>query len=291
MVIGNIICESSDSIRDSKIISETPRRVLAECTLQTADELNRNRRIYEAKELFPQITCPRTVELINAGYMRAESGHPLSKDLNRQQTIDPTNTCALFKKMWIDGKNVKGIFCGTNNQLGEALDLDLRDGYMPAWSLRALGSLEQTKKGAVVRNLKLITYDHVIYPSHPHAYTTRIIESGNIQTSNINDNIPSNLRKLLKENNILNEDALPAHLSAEYSNIIPITNEKIISYIKQESMNFNMIKESFDILYDNISLLENGNVQMQDKSGNIIIVNTERYIKSEIMNHCFYRLK
>ena len=61
------------------------------------EETNRNRRIYEFDELYREVYADRQQkELIPAGQLRAEAGHPMSKDLVRQQTIDPANTCAIF---------------------------------------------------------------------------------------------------------------------------------------------------------------------------------------------------
>lgn len=95
--IGYIICESSiTGFNKTNIIKEENGRILAEGILQTANEKNRNGRFYSSDELFPQLKAPRTTELLEAGYLRAELGHPLSNQLVRQQTIDDTRTCAQF---------------------------------------------------------------------------------------------------------------------------------------------------------------------------------------------------
>ena len=72
----------------------------------------------------------------------------MSKDLVRQQTIDPNNVVAYFLKLWTDGDYIMGNFRGSNLAIGEAFDQDLRDGFLPAWSLRALGGIEETARGA-----------------------------------------------------------------------------------------------------------------------------------------------
>lgn len=269
--LGYIICESGIKLEQPKIVTSNENRVIAEGIMQTADEKNRNGRIYEENELFPEITCARTKELIKAGYMRGEAGHPISKDLARQQNIDPSNVCVRYLEFWTKGKDVWARFKGTNNELGEAFDMDLREGCLPAFSLRALGSLENTAKGAVVRNLKFITYDHVIYPSHPNAYTSRLVsESSNLITTDDKNKYSS----------------LPDNMKYEYNTIEPIMNQDIINYIKEQSLGFKAIKESFDVFYDTIELLEGGrSVQMKDKIGNIIILPIENYIYSEIMEY------
>lgn len=266
--IGYMICESAATVSKIEIIKESTgnRRLIGRGTLQTADEKNRNGRFYCKEELFPELTCPRTVELINAGYLRAESGHPMSKDLVRQQTIDPSNVCAQFLKLWTEGLNVRADFKGTNNALGEAFNLDLLEGCLPAWSLRALGSIENTRRGAEVRNLKIITYDHVIYPSHPGAYTDGIVTEGG-------EIVDARGRKITAE-----KDATKAY-------ILPFTEESVINYIQTESANFKLIKECFDILYTSANMIDESHMQLIDSDGNVIVMNLEEYISNEIMNY------
>ena len=258
--LGYIICESAIAgMTETNIIKEENGRVIAEGILQTANEKNRNGRYYSREELFPQLRAPRTLELLEAGYLRAELGHPLSNELVRQQTIDDSRTCAQFLKLWTDGDNVWGRFRGTNNAFGEAFNKDLLDGCKPAWSLRALGTLVNTANGAEVRKLKIITWDQVIYPSHPAAYTQRLVtESAGFD----NDMV------------------------AQEARIIPVTNEKVIRYIQSESANFKYIKENFDFMYDSITLNEAGDkVQLTCKNGDILVVRLEKYISDEIMNY------
>lgn len=257
--IGYIICESAiPGFTETNIVKEENGKVIAEGILQTANEKNRNGRFYSSEELFPQLTAPRTLELLEAGYLRAELGHPLSNELVRQQTIDDSRTCAQFLKLWTDGDNIWGRFRGTNNAFGEAFNKDLLDGCKPAWSLRALGTLVQTNRGAEVRKPRIITWDQVIYPSHPQAYTQRLLT----ECANYGD-----------ENDLANQ-----------SKIIPITNQKIIDYIRSESANLKFVQENFDFMYDTVSVNEdNTSVTLTCNTGDIIVVNLENYIRNEIM--------
>ena len=267
--IGYIICESAIAqFTDTNIIKEENGKVIAEGILQTANEKNRNGRFYSSEELFPQLTAPRTLELLEAGYLRAELGHPLSNELVRQQTIDDSRTCAMFLKLWTEGDNVWGRFRGTNNAFGASFDADLRDGCKPAWSLRALGTLVQTARGAEVKKLRLITWDQVIYPSHPGAYTHRIVTEGAA----------------------IGESAIPDMKSAMFgedaNKIIPVTNQQVIDYIKSESANLKYFKEQFDFMYDTITVDEaQGYVSMTTKEGDIVGVRIENYILDEIRNY------
>lgn len=269
--IGYIINESAIAGFDhTNIIAEKNGKAIAEGVLQVAEETNRNGRIYPKSELFPQLQAPRTLELLEAGYLRAELGHPLSKDLARQQTIDDSRTCAMFLKLWTKGNEVWGQFRGTNNEFGRVFDLDLKDGCKPAWSLRALGRLEKSPRGMEVRGLRVITWDQVIYPSHRSAYTRSMV------TEAVNTHY---------RNGILTESADVFERSKE--KIIPIRNDDVISYIRSESKNLKYVENFFDFAYDNVDVnRESGVVTLTCNDGNLLIINLESYIHNEIMDYC-----
>lgn len=281
--IGFIICESdtTDELYPVKIIQEETteipgneyheshksRRLICEAVLQTAGIKNRNQRIYPAEELFPQLTCERTKQLLDHKQLLGECGHPLSTELARQQTIDEKLSCVRYLKFWTEGDHVMGWCKGTNNDLGETFDLDLREGCIPEFSLRALGSLEKTPQGAIVKNLRLITYDKVIFQSDRDAF----------------------MRKIVNENFIIDDGKMPRIPSEQKDILIPFNNEAVKKYIMSESANLKLIKDSFDIFYESINILPNGQVQMIDKIGNIMIVNLENYIQQEIMDYASKR--
>lgn len=274
--IGHVILETATlpiDISDSrnKIIRTAGDRVIGQGIVQEANMRNRNGRFYDSRDLFPQLTCPRTLELLSTGNMKAENGHPMSKELTRQQTIDPNNTVAVFLKFWTDGDFVMAEFLGDENEKGAAFDRELRKGRKPSWSLRALGRIEETSRGAEVKGIKLITYDRVIYPSHDKAYTQGIVTEafGGVE------------KPVVQEGSRLYVDETDSGI------VIPVTNESVINYIKSESKNFKTIKESFDLLYDDIELINRGTqVKLTDRAGGIFVMNLENYIHDDIMNHC-----
>lgn len=283
--IGYIINESAiPGFQETNIINQDKKgRLIAETKCQTADELNRNQRIYPEAELFPQLTCPRTRELLESGYMRGEMGHPLSNELVRQQTIDDTRTCVQFLKFWTEGKDVWARYRGTNNAFGKAINDDLADGCKPAFSLRALGNLVKTPRGSEVHNLRMITYDCVIYPSHPGAYTQRVLSSVN-ESAMLSEEKPH--LQIAAEAANLNYyyDVLQLHSEDK---VVPFYNSSVINYVKSESANFKFLKECFDFAYDTINLNEDGSrVSLKTKDGDTIVVNLEKYIQNDIMEYC-----
>ena len=268
--IGYVILESAPvEAPDVKIVSDsTNKRVIGEGILQTAEEENRNGRCYLRSDLEREIKAPRQIELLSTGNMLAENGHPMDTAMVRQQTIMPGNTVARFLKIWMDGNNVMGQFKGTNNSLGEEFDQDLREGVKPSWSLRALGSLESINGRNVVQNLRVITWDRVIYPSHPHAYTTRLVTESTTSLAEA-----SSINKM-------NKNGL----------LIPITNDSVLSYIKNESATIKSLLSQIDFMYESTSLINRGSqVRLVAKNGDIFVVNLEAHISNEIQNYCVNR--
>ena len=279
-IAAYIICESDINTSLEKVEKGVDGKAIGEGIIQTADERNRNGRYYAEEELFPQLVAPRTKELLAAGYLRAEMGHPLSKDLARQSVIDDKITCARFLTLWTEGKNIWARFKGTNNEYGRAFDLDLKEGCKPAWSLRALGSVVQTSRGAEVKNLRVITWDNVIYPSHPGAYTQRIVSESLAIANEAVTTGTTPTGKIITEND-LNGVAM----------ITPIKNEQILNFLQEQSGNLKFIKECFDFVYKDIVVNERGTkVFLTTNEGETLVVPIESYIHNEIMNYASKRL-
>lgn len=282
--IGYIINESAPIVTEFTITEDARsglHRVTGTGVLQTGNERNRNGRFYKTEDLAREINAPRQKELISTGNLLSEASHPLSTELIRQQTIDPRNSCARFLKLWMEGDNVMGTFQGTNNDLGETFDKDLRMGVKPAFSLRALGTITATPQGALVENLKMITYDYVIYPSHPGAYTKGILnESANIapavsgfKLTNANDATKSFIKEFT------NKDVVDAIQTAKL-------DESAIEYIKDKSYNFHLLKEAFDMThFDTIDFINNKQVALTEAGNATIVMNIEDYIAKEIQNY------
>lgn len=260
--IGFIIHEATNE-SEMVVVDDKKKRVVAETILQDADSVNRNGRCYKASDLKKEIESDRIKELIDAKEFKGEAGHPVDTEIGRQQTVLPTLACFRIDKIWMEGNLVKGLVRGTNNALGEEFDMDLREGGKKAFSLRALGSIVNESGRNYVSNLKIITYDHVIFPSHKKAYTTKLISESasfgnNVQYEETNSGL-----------------------------LIPITNNEVINYIKTESANLNQIFNTFDTLMESCTMRGKNQVQLVTKSGEVLIVNLENYISDEIMNYSF----
>jgi len=280
--IGYILNESAVQVNEIDVV-ESGDRVTGKGRLQTGNERNRNGRCYRTEDLAREIKAPRQLELLATKNMLGEAGHPLSKELIRQQTIDPKNTCVRYLKFWMQGDDVMGIFQGTNNALGETFDKDLRSGVKPAFSLRALGTISASPSGgAVVENLRIITYDYVIYPSHPGAYTEGII---NESASGI----------MLPSSSFKNSDSMDGTKSSIYTftneDVVrslkqTATRESAIEYIKDKSANFHLLKECFDMTkYDMADFVDAHHIALTEAGNSSIVMNIEDYIANEIQTY------
>lgn len=270
-IIGNIILEGATTVEDTLIVNGNSKRVVAEGTLQDMDVENRNRRIYAKADLLPEINGPRMRELIEAKQFRGEYGHPLSDDLVRQQTIDPKLVAVQFDKVWVEGNKVKAHFRGTNNDYGQYFDNDLRDGCKPAFSLRALGGIENVNGKAYVKNIKIITWDSVIYPSHKAAYTSKIVTESAIDGTPVHEN----------------QIVVPENDPGRIITLRESDARVVINRLQKESANLSAITEAFDGIYDNVTLIAENTLLLSNKFGDRITVNLENHVENIIMDYVY----
>lgn len=275
--LAYIICEAASKEVQFNIVNQNREFVIAEGIIQEAEEENRNKRCYAREDLYKEIYAPKQQELVSTGNFKGEAGHPSANDLARQQKIDPFLEQVWYTKLWMEDNYVKAQFRGTNNELGRSFNDDLRDGQKPSFSLRALGTIMQENGKAYVRNLKIITYDRVYFPSHPKAYTTKIIsESASRQHD-----------KFIYVPKMVTERGNIQAVEEGFQIITPITNASVRDYIMAESANLNTIINNFDTFYESIILSEDGTqVTLVDKNYERIIIPMERHIQNEIMEFC-----
>ena len=275
-IIGSIILEGNTSRTEDTVIVDggSSKRVVAQATLQDMDVENRNHRIYSKRDLSPEINGPRMKELLDAGMMIGEMGHPLSNDIVRQQTIDPKLGCVRFHKIWIEGNLVKGTYSGTFNDYGETIDQDLRAGYKPAFSLRALGSIENVNGKAYVRGVKVITYDAVIYPSHSAAYTEKLISESAISNPN-NDTFIYTEKDLYEYND-----------TGRIINLTGSDAQDVLNRLQRESANMDMILETFNKIADKVTVKEN-NIILSNAFGDRFVINLENHVENLIMDYTY----
>ena len=267
--IGSIILEGAATVEDTIISDSKSGKIIAEGTLQDMDVENRNHRIYSKADMVPEVNGSRLKELINARSLLSEWGHPLSDDLVRQQTIDPKLCCCRFNKVWIENNLIKGQFEATNTEYGKAFDQDLREGVKPAFSLRALGSIENIDGKAYVKGIKIITWDTVIYPSHKAAYMDKIVSESAIDGTPIASN----------------QVVVPKNDPGRIITLSSTDAKTVINRLQRESANLDKIVNTFDGIMDNITLIDENHIMLTSRFGEKIIVSLENHIENLIMDY------
>jgi len=250
--------------------------VTAEGVLQVGEKENRNRRFYSTEDLHSEIYSDRIRELVTTGNFKGEAGHPLDLNLSRQQKVDGTLEQVWFTKLWMEGPLVKAHFRGTNNELGRSFNEDLKDGQLPSFSLRSIGSIKNNGGRNKVTNLRIICYDRVYFPSYPDAYTDHIVTESafmdDLKLTNMNEDMQ---RKIVESGNSLMVE----------SAVSPIINDDVRKVIMKESYNLNAMCEAFDQEFTNITRKGN-NLQLVDENYNVIVVPIEDYVGAKIDKFC-----
>ena len=287
-VIGCMLCEAATAEVEFQIKSEDKNGYLiAEGILQEGDEVNRNRRYYPTDELRRSIMSSRTQELVESGNLKGEAGHPTDTSLARQAKVDPTLEQVWYLKLWMDGNFVKGRFTGTSNELGRSFNEDLRRGQRPSFSLRAVGSLVNEAGRMTVRKMQMITYDRVYFPSHSKAYTTHIVttEAAGFTTKqtkqySINESSyfyakADEIKRIAESGNSVDMDDVI---------VTPLTQSEMSNYIMNESSRVENVLNTFDVLYESMSLDPSmKTVSMKTKYGDTINVYLEQAVQKEIL--------
>lgn len=250
--------------------------VTAEGVLQVGEKENRNRRFYSTEDLHSEIYSDRIRELVTTGNFKGEAGHPLDLNLSRQQKVDGTLEQVWFTKLWMEGPLVKAHFRGTNNELGRSFNEDLKDGQLPSFSLRSIGSIKNNGGRNQVTNLRIICYDRVYFPSYPDAYTDHIVTESafmdDLKLTNMNEDMQ---RKIVESGNSLMVE----------SAVSSIINDDVRKVIMKESYNLNAMCEAFDQEFTNITRKGN-NLQLVDENYNVIVVPIEDYVGAKIDKFC-----
>lgn len=231
-------------------------RVYIESPLIDLNWKNRNGRMYLPKDFLPALKDERLLELLRTCNLFGESDHPLDASLKRQATIKKDNASHIILKVWADGDVINGIIRASDIiPIGDSFNNSILNGVIPSFSLRALGGLKETKKGMCATNLRIITWDWVVYPSHKKAYMTKKISDGAL-------------------NNI-----------KESSGIKRISESSIINFIKDESKNVKLITNLLEYAFDSVSLSNDKKFMILENNNEKIHIKLENYVLNQIYNN------
>lgn len=149
-----------------------PKQMYVEGIFMSAEQVNRNRRIY------PKSVMESAVDKYKTDYMARNMGaselkHPGSME------IDPDRIAARIISIDEDGNNYRGKALIVDTVCGRTAKALIEGGFTLGMSTRATGSIKKTKSGIdeVQKDLAYHAIDLVMQPSGIDCYVEGIMES------------------------------------------------------------------------------------------------------------------
>lgn len=152
--------------------------VIFEAVLQSFGIKNRNGREYDFDNIWKLITTdPYILDMLRKNSWLGEIDHPAAElkgdDLTMNRIANPnmTKTSHYIRSPKREGNLLKAtIQTDSSNENGMNMAIKIVDGkIIPCFSARVLGALRNIMGKMIVYVTKLVTYDWVLYPSHPEA--------------------------------------------------------------------------------------------------------------------------
>jgi len=265
---GFIICEAMSEPETPVIVKDAGNnhRTIIKATIQSTDVENRNHRMYPKSVIEKGLQTEYIRERLATKTLFGEAGHPLAPNLERQLYMDQSNMSHRINEIWWEGNLLKAYIESASTARGNDFEGIVQSGSKVAFSLRAVGPVVE-KRGditVVLDPLTIFTWDWILHPSHREAYM---------------DNIVSESADLMNGNSIMKSEACN-------DIFVPFNEEgSIIEYIKNQSRNFKIMSEQFEMDQDNMTLSEDMRfVYAKQHNGDTIAVKTEDVIRKEL-NH------
>lgn len=212
-----------------------------DAVLQSFDILNRNHRYYDGQNVIDCIyKDPKIVDQLNNNCWFGEMDHPFAKKKGEELTPqrlsnpDPGNTSHKIMKPKLEGNLLKAhIQTDAGTDAGMNMAKKIIQGMDAAFSARSIAELTNRGGKPYVIMKKLITYDWVLYPSHLEAHMTtdaigKVKSAMVVESTGIDYNKPYSVESVC----------------------IPL--KEILSHVSSQSVNTQMIMESFELTPDNI---------------------------------------
>lgn len=158
--------------------------------LQKAESPNRNGRIYSKKSIDEALNRKMVQEKLQHKKWYGENRHPEEETVKRQTRIVPERISHIITDYWWKGELLYGRVETANNTAGKDFQGLIRQGCEASFSMRGLGGDASSKrKGGleyIDRNLFIMCYDSVDFPSHPEAYMQEVLKEETTGESIIN---------------------------------------------------------------------------------------------------------
>lgn len=152
--------------------------VMFEAVLQSFMVMNRNKRMYDLSNILNCInTDPYIQDQLRKNSWMGCIDHPAPMFQGQELTmqyignVDPKMTSHYIRKPRAEGNLlVADIQTDSSNKHGMNMAIKIVDGKItPCFSARVFGELTNKNGQPIVNVRKLITYDWVLFPSHPEA--------------------------------------------------------------------------------------------------------------------------
>jgi len=159
-------------IQEAKVVKINPTKAIFRMVMQTADEMNQNRRIYPKSVLSEGMES--NFDRIKSRQFVGEIDHPWPSgdnniDAIRQSTVSLANVSHLIRSYDFDGNKLVGELETAGPKGGDLLTL-LRDKVGVGLSMRGMAELDRQENVSIVKSpLMVITFDAVAQPSHKGA--------------------------------------------------------------------------------------------------------------------------
>lgn len=169
--MSSFILESA-LMQEAKIVSESPGKAIFRCTIQTADDVNANKRMYPMTVLEGgmQNCTPR----MKTRAFLSELDHPIPQggafDQVRQTTVQLKQVSHIIRGYEWQGNHLVGEMETTSTPNGGILYGLLKDKSGIGFSMRGLAELDRLQEYNLVKGpLTIIAFDAVSQPSHKAA--------------------------------------------------------------------------------------------------------------------------
>lgn len=230
-------------------------------TFQYVNRQNRNRRTY--RDLLKQdIHAAHIREMQKANSWCGEAGHPMSNEMSRIMTIDPTNVSHHIPMITSTGDRIHGkVVTLDNGGVGTQMTRNILQGIDPAFSLRALTKLTKRPDGSTIAEGRshIICYDWVFLPSHKEAY---IDKSNPIRT--------------------VRKDVDKAIVT---ESLVAVTESMIRDFIAMESVNVNLISNVYEVAKESMELTEDMSKVILREGNQTFLVKLEDKIQHDVMSY------
>jgi hypothetical protein len=213
-----------------------------EAVLQTANEINRNTKYYSSEVLSEAINTPRIVELVKRNSFFGELSHPYErKNFQRSVEVLPNEVShRICNPRMVDNKVVSTIH--TVAPRGSIVTSWVADeGSQLGHSMRGITPYTYTKispvKHTIIKSpMSIITYDIVLYPSHPEA----LMVLGNSPTT---EDASEDLSVFVVDSRLYTHEGNPFQS-------VPLVQKELVRYVSEESSAYQILQNELGIAID-----------------------------------------